>query len=723
MKARSLRLALGLITLAAVGTTTVWVAQSREEKTVDLDQPLQTSVKSHQKTASQVLPVVSLPTPERSLKLQSIVETGHPLDQNRARYLLAVTALEEKQPETALNWLEGLEEDYPLLGGYILLKRAKAYEMQGEIAKARETWYNIIEKASEEAVIAEAYLQLGRYNSQEWENLLSQFPEHPRAHEVIQNRLEENPNQLQLLRILASYSPEAPGMGAVRDRLVNSYGSQLSPEDWEAIAEGYWESWDYGKAAKAYANAPKTPENLYRHARGLQVSGETRSARQVYLELLNTFPDAERTGLGLRRLAGMVSRREGISYLEQVINRFPKEAPEALSTLAQLLQAANSPQSAQQARQTLLEGYSSSDAAAEYRWEMAEKAAQRGNYSSAIRWAQEITKENRNQSSLAAKAGFWSGKWQQQQGETEKANTSFRQTLSQHPQSYYAWRSAVYLGLPVGDFDTIRDRAPKVIKPATRPLLPAGSDQLKELYQLGQDEAAWTLWQTQKAKLSSLSVEEQFTDGVLQLTQGRYLKGISQISSLQYRDDPDEVSRWQNLRKQSMYWHSLFPFPYNDSILSWSEKRDLNPLLTISLIRQESRFEKEIRSVAGATGLMQIMPSTGEWVAGKVKLSQYSLSNPEDNIKLGTWYLGYTHDRYENHSMLAVASYNAGPGNVAKWVKRYGLKDADEFVEKIPFPETKGYVEAVFGNYWNYLRLYNPEIQEMEKQLAVRDNE
>jgi soluble lytic murein transglycosylase len=61
--------------------------------------------------------------------------------------------------------------------------------------------------------------------------------------------------------------------------------------------------------------------------------------------------------------------------------------------------------------------------------------------------------------------------------------------------------------------------------------------------------------------------------------------------------------------------------------------------------------------------------------------------------------------------MLAVASYNAGPGNVRKWIDRYGLEDPDEFVAKIPFPETKGYVESVFGNYWNYLRLYNPEIQ------------
>lgn len=130
-------------------------------------------------------------------------------------------------------------------------------------------------------------------------------------------------------------------------------------------------------------------------------------------------------------------------------------------------------------------------------------------------------------------------------------------------------------------------------------------------------------------------------------------------------------------------------------------------------MRQESRFEKDIGSAAGAKGLMQIMPSTGEWVASKINLNDYSLTQPEENINLGTWYLAFTHRQNNNNTMLAMASYNAGPGNVADWINRYGLADEDEFVRNIPFPETKGYVEAVFSNYWNYLRLYNPEIQEL----------
>ena len=709
----SSRIFLGLIGVVMVGSLASlflaaakpqWVAQTREQMATLFDEE---PPKTDSKPPSQVFSLVSLSAPEQSNQLQTILEKGHQHDQNRARYLLAVNALETQQPDQALQYLDGLEKDYPLLSGYILLKRAEAHFMQRETAKAETIWSQIIAEEWEWAVSAEAHYHLGNKDT-----LIRDYSGHPRTHDIIKQRLADNPNQPELLKILIHHARKANGMGEVRDRAVNRYQNQLTPEDWQAIAQGYWETWEYGKAGKAYGNAPKTPKNLYRHARGLQVSGETGRAKQIYLQLLNAFPDAEETGLGLRRLAGMVSPQESIFYYDQVINQFPQQAPDALIAQAKLLQRVGDLERAQQAKDTLLNNYSDSDVAAEYRWEKAEQAAEKGNLNTAIDWAQAITQENHTHS-LAAKAGFWAGKWLEQQGNTAAAEKSLQVILSQYPESYYAWRSAVYLGLPVGDFETIRDKIPKVVKPTSRPQLPAGSDVLQELYRLGEDDAAWIRWQGETRNTSALSVTEQFTDGALRLTQGQYLKGIGQISSLQYRDKPAEIQRWRRLRETSMYWHALFPFPYNQSILKWSQQRQLNPLLTISLIRQESRFEKDIGSVAGAKGLMQIIPSTGEWVASKINLKSYSLVDPEDNIQLGTWYLDYTHDRYNNHSMLAVASYNAGPGNVAKWVERYGLTDADVFVENIPFPETKGYVEAVFGNYWNYLRLYNPEIQSL----------
>ena len=120
---------------------------------------------------------------------------------------------------------------------------------------------------------------------------------------------------------------------------------------------------------------------------------------------------------------------------------------------------------------------------------------------------------------------------------------------------------------------------------------------------------------------------------------------------------------------------------------------------------------------------MQVMPKTGEETAKKINLVSYDLENVNDNVNLGTHYLDLTHKEYKNNSMLAVASYNAGPNAVSRWLKQFGFDDVDAFVDKIPYPETRGYVESVFENYWNYLQIYNPEVSQlMEKHYAKYKN-
>ena len=88
------------------------------------------------------------------------------------------------------------------------------------------------------------------------------------------------------------------------------------------------------------------------------------------------------------------------------------------------------------------------------------------------------------------------------------------------------------------------------------------------------------------------------------------------------RQEPGDREKWQALRQSKYYWQTLFPFPYEELIVDWSNKRQLNPLLVTGLIRQESRFEKDIRSPVGAAGLMQVMPDTGSFVAENLNLEK-----------------------------------------------------------------------------------------------------
>lgn len=716
---RPLLIASGVLLLGIIGTVLLtprvvdWMEQRQQAK-------IEAALQEDAKKPSFVFTLADLSPEQRRQKLQEIANSETlSLERSRARYLLANDLLEQYEGGPALRQLEGLENEYPTLVPYILLKRGRGYELTNENEQAQTTWKTLIETYPDSLASAEAFYHLGKSDPQYWDQGIEKFPQHPKIQTVIRERLKENPDQPQLLLLLARYNANERETNKIRDRLIQEYSQALTPDDWQIIADGYWETNEYRQAAQAYQKAPKTPQNYYRIARGQQLQPNGNNNKETviaaYRQLLFGFPDAPETATALQRLAQLSPSETAISYLNQIIQNFPEQAPEALLDKAELLDKLNRKAEAAKIRQALLSKHPKSDAAIEYRWQVAQKAAENGDLQQAWTWAQPISTQNPDHS-IAPKAAFWVGKWAQVLGRRQEAQSAFEHVLARHPQSYYAWRSAVQLGWNVGNFNNVRQVLPAVNKPTTRPTPPAGSDLFKELYQLGQDDDAITLFKAEIGDRQELTVNEGFTDGLLKLVQGKNLQGINQVWNLQKKDNPKQEKEWQQLRKTDKYWHALFPFPFYETIMNWSQRRQLNPLLVTSLMRQESRFEPEIKSPVGATGLMQVMPATGEWVAAKIDLKDYSLTDPDDNVNLGTWYLNYTHEEYSNNSLLAVASYNAGPGNVAKWMREYQVSDPDVFVEKIPFRETKGYVESVFGNYWNYLRIYNPEISQLLSQ-------
>ncbi|MEC4852999.1 MAG: transglycosylase SLT domain-containing protein, partial [Jaaginema sp. PMC 1079.18] len=664
-----------------------------------------------------VLNWAELPPEARRDRLQEVVEGARSYDRNRARYLLANDSIADFEGGNAIVLLEELESEYPVLAPQILLKRARAYELTNEITRSREVLEQLATDYPDSPAAATALYQLGQEKPEYLDQALTNYPELPVAHQIAFDRLDADPNQPELWLYLLRNAPNHERIGDVRDRLQEYHETELTPEDWGAIADTYWQEGEYSKAVSLYEKAPNNPQNLYRIARGQQIAGNKNEAIAAYRTLNSAFPEAAENAQGLLHLATLSNPKDALIRLGIVRDRFPEQAPEALSRQAKIYDQQGQGKAAAQARQALLETYSDSDETSQYRWQTAQRLAQQGNFAQAWKWAYPIAMQNPD-SSLAPKAAFWVGKWAKQLNRPEDAKAAFEYVLSNYPESYYAWRSAVLLGWDVGDFSTVRQMRPEVAVPERRSPPPAGSEAFQELYQLGQDADALELWQAETASKAELSVNEQFTTALLKLTQQEYIEGIGEIWELTQRESQEEQENWQQLRDTPEYWHALFPFPYKDIILNWANQRELNPLLVASLIRQESRFEKEIRSPVGAVGLMQVMPATGEEIAEANDITDYSLTNPEDNVRLGTWYLDFTHREYNNNSLLAIASYNAGPSNAAKWVREFGLNDPDTFVEQIPFPETKGYVESVFGNYWNYLRLYNPEIEQQLKGVG-----
>ncbi|MDH3351081.1 MAG: transglycosylase SLT domain-containing protein, partial [Gammaproteobacteria bacterium] len=143
-----------------------------------------------------------------------------------------------------------------------------------------------------------------------------------------------------------------------------------------------------------------------------------------------------------------------------------------------------------------------------------------------------------------------------------------------------------------------------------------------------------------------------------------------------------------------------YPLPYHGTIPRYAEAASISPTWAYAITRSESLFMRDVRSGAGAIGLMQLMPATGRDVARELQLP-YSgletLTDPESNIRLGTTYLGQMAARYGGNQVLATAAYNAGPHRVDAWLPEKGTIDARIWIENIPFNETRGYVRRVLA--------------------------
>ena len=264
----------------------------------------------------------------------------------------------------------------------------------------------------------------------------------------------------------------------------------------------------------------------------------------------------------------------------------------------------------------------------------------------------------------------------------ESANTYFKQVLTNFPDSYYAFRANYNLYKDDGFLPFLEINEKPVVFPYKKSLdnnLVVKLAYLKD-YDLVED----------------LCKHDKFIQSWIAYERGDYT--ISAVLARNAMEELDIKPDFQDLR-----WRLVYPTHYYNIVKT--VKGNNNPIILESIIKEESHFNKFAKSSVGAIGLMQLMPATYNEVVKQHNLPS-DLNAEKTNIMAGSLYYSGLKRSLLNKDLYAITAYNGGIGSVQNWFTKLVYNDTDEFVEQIPYPETKNYVKKVLRTYWMYGNIY-----------------
>ena len=160
---------------------------------------------------------------------------------------------------------------------------------------------------------------------------------------------------------------------------------------------------------------------------------------------------------------------------------------------------------------------------------------------------------------------------------------------------------------------------------------------------------------------------------------------------------------------QNVILKQIYPLKYTQWVEKYAKEYDVDDLLIYAIIKAESNFDEKANSTSNAKGLMQVLETTADDIAkdlGNYNMGDYDLYDPETNIMFGTKYFSYLLKDYSGNELLAMAAYNAGKGNIKRWIENGTIKADGSDIENIPYKETTTYVRKISRNYKIYKMLY-----------------
>lgn len=309
----------------------------------------------------------------------------------------------------------------------------------------------------------------------------------------------------------------------------------------------------------------------------------------------------------------------------------------------------------------------------------------------------------------APRVAYWYGRVLLKERKTKEAKDNFYKIIKNYPLSYYSFLSAKQLKM---------SKAKKMI--VKKPIMDYDINLINK--KLFKDRLLLDLANVEDIDtIDELKINDEFIKSWVLNKKQNYPKSITLAKNELnkklhngYKEVQDEIledeSEKGQISFQDFELKLMYPVLYENEINEKAKEFKQSPYLFLSLIREESHFDRNAKSSAGALGLVQLMPSTANFIE-KSSVSSQTLFEEGENIRIGLKYFSYLVDYFKKDESLAILAYNAGPGNINKWLEDSNINcdDIDAFIENIPYLETKNYIKKILSTYWVYLNIYSPK--------------
>lgn len=622
--------------------------------------------------------------------------------------LLGISSLHLNQWEEAASNLAIAADSYPILADYALYNQGVALSKLGRLDQTLPPLYKLLKQYPDSRLVRATWilyadtLAAAGHSKEAVESYASFVERYPSGSDSIsalfgsalcRERLGEPAAAASVLRGIWLNSPASPfaeKAAGELERLAAS-GTRVEPySSAELVKRGgtLFDAGRYKKAAEAYAAVPLAGQSEEFATRLKLRSGQALLKARQYQDAQAAFRSV------IQKEAPGSSENEAKLWLAKALEKSGK-SEEAYDLLIKL---AEEPKGGSVAEDALLEAayikrfqrkwdeaallfrkylahQPAGKKSANVMWEAAWSAYQSRDYLTAAADFNQLSER----AELREKALYWLGKSLVAAGDVKGAEVPLATLADEYPFGYYALICNRWCALPESPL------APKNLAESLP--MPAGFEREKALMSLGMfDEAAREL--TLVRKKNPLGAAR------LYLEMGNY-NGA-------YHSAANEKSR-RGDKENPVVWGVKYPQAFREDVVKGASANAVPESLIYAIMRTESNYHPTALSPVGAVGLMQIMPATAESIS---KGDSTRLTRPELNIRLGALHLRDLMVMYDGNLPLVMAAYNAGSGNVKRWQKGLGGLPQDEFIESIPFKETREYVKKVTTAMELYQRLY-----------------